>query len=226
MENNAKDVIMDTFSDKEKRQGILAIVFFLIAAIVALSYGIYTNNKIEHTKTTLESLFEKENVASEYVKGPVHYSSAAFYEVDHKMWGLFTTSKDYYYVLYADDMEHGILFKGDEDWYENFNPATHEALKDISIKGEVKSTDWKIKDYLEEKGISELGGEKLIYSYYIDGDAKSFARSCIIGGADAIITILCFAVLGFVKDPKRRKPLLSLGFVGIVVFLILALGII
>ncbi|MCR5703273.1 MAG: hypothetical protein K6G85_01520 [Eubacterium sp.] len=220
------DVLKNDFSDKEKRKGILSVIIFIIAGIIAVGYGIYSMNQLANTKTTLDNLFDKENVRSEYVGGKVHYSSSAFYEVDHKMWGLITTSKDYYYILYSEDMKNGIVLKSDKDWYENFNPATHEALKEITLSGKVTLTDYDVQHYLEDKGVAEFGGINLIYKYCIDDGEKSFARACIIAGSSEVLAFLCFFVLVLARNEKIRKIFAVLTTTGFGVMLLCMMGII
>ncbi|MCR5738160.1 MAG: hypothetical protein K6G64_11005 [Eubacterium sp.] len=214
------DAINSIFTRKQKIQAFLGALAFIIVGLGVLCYGIHTNNQLNKTQTTLESLLKKDNVSGEYVKGPIAYSSSEFYEVDHKIMHLITTDKDCYYVVYEKEGKKGIVVKADEDWAKNFDSTTHEALNEVIVRGKVKSTDWDIKHYIEQEGIAEAGGDNFIYAYYIDTEAESGARRCMIGGGSVLLVMLSIAILSFATNKILGKTMAGVAMVGLVVTLL------
>jgi hypothetical protein len=227
-ENNTRKLSIEEiwdalFSGESGIKMLITYILFVIVGILALGFGCYRINGLNHTTTTLESLLEKKNVEG-FVKCEVKYSSPAICKVENKIGGFISVSTKYYYILYTKDKKHAILLEADEDWGKQFNPDTGEAIQKVVLEGEVSGTLWEAEQCVKNKGIAETMDGTFIYKDCIDSDARKNARSCIAGGAAWLWSMFSLAMLYITRKQKLAKTFGVLFASGVIMTILCILG--
>ncbi len=155
---------------KEKKESKVAVffgsvlligiaLFLIISAVVDLV-------KLGSTKT-LPSDYTTPPVKGEYLDATFHIGGEAG-TMKHTI-NFIPVGKEYYYIVFNDDMSQLTFVRADKHWGENFDANTGLASGDVKIKGRVREMDYKIKKELSGD-INYLVGSGIDMATTDDGD--------------------------------------------------------
>ncbi|WP_455716145.1 hypothetical protein [Anaerosporobacter sp.] len=188
------------------KKRILGVVLLVIGIVFYVYNGILPLFAKSHS-APIELLFESNIDAGRYVKGEVHFAYKIL-EVKNRI-NFIPIGKEYYYLVFDEDITECVVVRADKDWLENFDKDGF-SIDGVEVKGVLKklNTDTShiglkltsTAENIEEDSqkLSESGIDVKASGYYVDCLSDKYAVYTIVS-----LFIILVLFIGFPLAIKK-----------------------
>lgn len=205
---------------KQNIEKIIVAILVVIFSGVFLLKGIVTVSLKDDT-VTMEQLYDDDSKGT-YVEGDAFVCLGECFTVTHKI-KFIPFGKDYYYLVYNENMTKYIVVRADKGWDGNFG-TDGMNLSGVSIKGAIRELDYHISSYMKENEqmLSNMGNGAKAANCYIDLLSDRYAILSLICGILLLVCSVLTAV--YIKlAQKAKNP--NNSWIGILLIVILFIDI-
>ncbi len=194
---------------------LLAIAILFIAGIGFVVSGVSQMIK-KGNDVDLEELLSDDIEKGMYVDGEVFFATEEYLSIEHTVNSI-PIGTDHFYFVFNKDLDVCISYRGDKEWFDNFN--SYGMSEDgVEIKGLIKKMDSEAESEIDS-AMRILGGTVDTSYYYIDGYTDLYINLQLIAGA--LFILMGLGYTWYQKNGGTNSVIAKIGSVFFVIILLL-----
>lgn len=191
-----------------KAKSILGKVIVVLVALGFIVYGSLSMINAKNSPVDFNDITTSDMTDKAYVSGKAVFSSDCYLTVSHSINYIIPTGKEYYYIVFNEDMTECMSYRGSKKFFENFDKDGF-SKDGVEIKGKIRRTTTdnyraisEINSNINQYGIQSYN---ISTSYYIDGKTDMLNIIAVILGALILLVFVLYCIA--VRVGRENVPM-------------------